>query len=223
MDPATEKLIADKIAQGVADATAPLKAQVQALQQALEPIKQDQERISQQFGGASTASILGGLHRAVTTPGAQLMQPLDPVSIQLIKGVVTYTCHVLLKSTDAQTAANYTHFFVADRSYSVVAITEVHSTAGTDAGTVTLQVEKLSGTTAPGSGKNMLATAFNLKGTANTPQYATLITAAGSGSGGSTTSGTPTNIAKGDRIAWKTSGTLTSLQNVLVTILLQPI
>ena len=206
----------NQINEAVAKAVGPLQAQLAAFQRALQPLEAQQAAIEAQFGGTSLATVVGGIHKAVSTPGSQLMQPLDPISIQLIKGVIGYTTHILLKGTDAQTAANYTHFFVADQSYNVVGITEVHGTAGTDTGTVTLQVEKLSGTTAPGSGVNMLSTALNLKGTANTPQYGILKSA------GSTTTGPATSIAKGDRIAWKTSGTLTALKDVLVTVILLP-
>lgn len=71
--------------------------------------------------------------------------------------------------------------FVANRACKVAAISEVHSTAGSDASAVNLQVTIDRGTTAVGVGANILTNnsglGFNLKGTANTVQTATLSTA----------------------------------------------
>lgn len=74
-----------------------------------------------------------------------------------------------LNDTAAATAANYGVLFtVLKRGYEVMNVGEIHGTLGTDAGAVTLQLEKLTGTTAKGSGSNILVTAFDLKGTINT-------------------------------------------------------
>lgn len=112
-----------------------------------------------------------------------------------------------LPGADSQTAAKYGVIVTAPAAFEVVSVTEVHSTAGTDAGTVTLDVEKLTGTTAPGSGTSILASTFNLKSTANTP-----VTKEGN------TLASDHKFAEGNRLAVKTSGTLTALQGVCVTI-----
>src|SRR5688572_15581522 len=68
-------------------------------------------------------------------------------------------------------------FFHADRAYTVVGIRGSASTAATAA--TTLQVTKETGTTAPGGGVDLLATAFDLTTAANTTMTGSLTTAAG--------------------------------------------
>jgi hypothetical protein len=122
---------------------------------------------------------------------------------------------VWLASTSAATAANYPIFFIAHHACEVISISEVHGTLGTDAGTVKLQVEKLTGTTAKGSGLEVLKdatpfSAFNLKATINTVQ---------------TKSGTSLQnktLNPGDRLALKSEGTLTAVADVCVTLYLKP-
>jgi hypothetical protein len=81
----------------------------------------------------------------------------------------------------------------------------VHKTAGSDGSAVTLDLEKLTGTTAPGSGVTMLGATIDLKGTANTAKTATLATG----------SNLPNlSLAAGNRCALKLAGTPTSLANV---------
>lgn len=117
-----------------------------------------------------------------------------------------------LNDTAAATAANYGVLFTAlKRGYEVMVVGEIHGTAGTNGSPVTLQLEKLTGTTAKGSGSNILVTAFDLKGTINT-----LVKKEGVELTGKT-------LAVGDRLAWKTSGTLTSLANVHITVYLKPL
>jgi len=117
-----------------------------------------------------------------------------------------------LNDTAAATAANYGVLFTAlKRKYEVMVVGEIHGTAGTNAGAVTLQLEKLTGTTAKGSGSNILVTAFDLKGTINT-----LVKKEGVDLTGKT-------LDVGDRLAWKTSGTLTSVANVHITVYLKPL
>lgn len=106
-------------------------------------------------------------------------------------------------------------FFVADRAYTVLAIKEVHSVAGNDAGAVNLQVTKDTGTQAPGAGTDLLTNnsnaGFNLKGTANTVQNGTLTSTAGA-----------LTLAAGDRLSADFAGTLTTLAGVVVTVALTP-
>lgn len=113
---------------------------------------------------------------------------------------------------DAATAANYSTFWIAPFAVQVTNFYEVHATAGTDGSAVTLQLEKLTGTQAPGGGATMLASALSLKATANTVQTATLTTTLANRS-----------LAKGNRLALLKSGTLTSVANVTVLVELQVI
>lgn len=57
----------------------------------------------------------------------------------------------------------------------VVAIQQIHTTAGSDAGAVTCNVTKDTGTQVPGAGSSLMTGTFNLKATANTRQTATLV------------------------------------------------
>lgn len=106
-------------------------------------------------------------------------------------------------------------FFVADRAYNVVAISEVHSVAGTDGGAVNLQVTKDTSTNAPGAGTDLLTNTanagFDMKGVANTVQAGTLTATAAS-----------LKLAAGDRLAVDFAGTLTTLAGVVVTVYLEP-
>jgi len=142
--------------------------------------------------------------------GSQLKYPLDNFTQGLIENLIIYPVSVRLKSTDAATAANYGVFFVSERQYTVIAVAEVHGTAGSDAGAVTLQIERLQGTEAPDSGDELLSTAISLKATANTVQYGTLKTTE------------VVTIYRGDRLCLKDAGTLTAVANLAVTVYLQP-
>jgi hypothetical protein len=106
--------------------------------------------------------------------------------------------------------------FVAARAWQVMGAQESHATAGNDAGAVTLQLEKLTGTTAPGSGTALLTdnsnAGFNLKGTANTVQTGTLTGTVGS-----------LQLAVGDRLAWKVAGTPTAVVGVVASVRLKAI
>lgn len=116
-----------------------------------------------------------------------------------------------LVGTSAATAGNYGIFFVATKPCSVKAISEVHTVAGTNASAVTLQVERLQGTEALDAGDLLLATAFNLKGTANTVQRGVL----------TSVNKTFLSLQVGDRLALRDSGTLTDVAGVCVTVELQ--
>lgn len=122
------------------------------------------------------------------------------------------TISASLAGTAAATAGNYGVIFVADRDYEIIEARESHTTAGSDAGAVTLQIEKLTGTQALDAGVATLASTFNLKGTANTVQKVDATTT------------TPNNkIAAGDRLALKDTGVLTAVAGVAVTLVLRAI
>lgn len=107
-------------------------------------------------------------------------------------------------------------FFIANRAYQVVAVREVHSTAGSDASAVNVQLVKDTGTNAPGAGTDLLTNntnaGFDCKGTANTVQ-----------SGALTGTVASLQLAAGDRLSLDYAGTLTALAGVVVTVELKPI
>ncbi|NBW07805.1 MAG: hypothetical protein EBR82_07240 [Caulobacteraceae bacterium] len=101
--------------------------------------------------------------------------------------------------------------WISDGAYEVISATEIHSTAGTDGGAVTLDIDKDTGTQAPTVGASVLSSTFNLKGTANTLQTISAST-------------TPANafIAAGDRISINITGVTTSVAGVVVVLNLAP-
>jgi hypothetical protein len=101
-------------------------------------------------------------------------------------------------------------FFIADGAYKVTAVREVHSTAGSDAGAVSVTVTKDTGTQAPGAGTALLTAALDAKATANTVQSGTLIATAAT-----------LTLAAGDRLSVLFAGTLTALAGVVVTVSLK--
>lgn len=126
--------------------------------------------------------------------------------------------HWTVVGTSAATASNYGTFWTAPSACTVVGATEVHQTLGTGVGAVTLQIEKLTGTTAPDSGIELLITSFNLKANINTVQTGSIV---------NTTTGSAPNIVRnctlavGDRLCLKDNGLLTSVANVTVIITIQ--
>lgn len=146
-------------------------------------------------------------------PSSYLANPIeDPNARKAINEVVFYPVSGRVQDTDAQTAANYGVFFNSDRAYEVISITHRHKTAGSHASAVTLQIEKLTSGTAKGAGTNLLATAFNLKASNNTTQFGVL-----------TNTKTALIIRRGDSLGMVTSGTLTDLAEVCVTVILKAI
>lgn len=91
--------------------------------------------------------------------------------------------------------------------FELVSVIERHQTAGNDAGAVTLMVKKVPSGTAKSAGTDMLSAGINLKAAADTNQAGAL-------------HGTLANIqgVAGDSIALVSSGTLTALDGVGVTV-----
>ncbi len=144
----------------------------------------------------------------------QLRRPLEPLSKIIINDLIELPVVVKLKGTDAATAGNYGKFFVnaSDKALIVTAVSEVHATAGSDGSAVTLQIERLQGTEALGSGDSLLNSTFNLKGTADTVQEGTLIS-----------DSQLLILSKGDRLALLDTGTLTAVNDLVVSIILKQI
>lgn len=117
-----------------------------------------------------------------------------------------YVHHTII-GTAAATAANYGVFFIAPEKCYVTQVQEVHQTAGTDGGDVTLNIEKLVDGEALGGGDNILESEISLKATTNTVQTGSL----------SLTLANRT-LDAGDRLAMKDTGTLTSVANVTVFV-----
>jgi hypothetical protein len=128
---------------------------------------------------------------------------------------IQITTHI--PSTAAATDSNYGHFFTnslypfstLNGGMSVINMTEVHGRAGNDAGDVTLYLVLLDVGDASLSGGVAVA-GWNLKESANVPRPRFLIQGK-----------PPTIVYPGQRLALQTTGTLTNVADVLVTVLLQ--
>jgi hypothetical protein len=108
-------------------------------------------------------------------------------------------------------------FFIATRPMLITSISEIHSTAETASGTATLAVFKDTGaSTAPGGGATTMVGTFNLKGTANTLQTATLLApnAAGASAAGIV-------LNTGDRLSIVVGGTAVLSAEAGVTVSVQ--
>jgi predicted RecA/RadA family phage recombinase len=103
-------------------------------------------------------------------------------------------------------------FYVVPVAIRILGVSEVHSTLGTDAGAVTGDIVKLTGTQAIGAGVTVLAAAVSLKAANNTVQSPAL-------------SATLANLtlAPGDRLGFVLSGTATAVAGLVFTILAQVI
>lgn len=117
-----------------------------------------------------------------------------------------------IPGNNAAGALVYGQFFIALFPVEVIEVAFVHEQAGSDAGAVTLQLEKLTGTQALDSGVNLLKTAIDLKSTAYTVQYPEL-----------TATKADRKLQRGDRLAMKDSGTLTNLRGPTLTVRLRPL
>lgn len=108
-----------------------------------------------------------------------------------------------------------TVFFTAQYACEILWASETHTAVGTDSGSVTLQLEVLTGTGAPGSGTEMLITPWNLKGAINTVETKM--------KNDFVNSVDARILDRGDRIALKYSGTLTGVAGVNVTLGFKPL
>jgi collagen type VII alpha len=115
----------------------------------------------------------------------------------------------LIQISEALTATDATRtVFIATRACRFKGVKAVFSTASTSG---TLQVEKCTGTTAPGSGTSLLTGTVSLSGTANTVVSGTLIATVAS-----------LTLAAGDRLSIVIAGTMTNLAGGRVTLSVAP-
>lgn len=106
--------------------------------------------------------------------------------------------------TAGATAANYDQVWTSPRALEIVQVDICWSVASSSG---TIQLEKLTGTQAPGGGTTLLSAAVSTAGTANT---------VASRQGNQLTSAR--QFKQGDRLAFIDSGTLTGLVGLHVTI-----
>ena len=117
------------------------------------------------------------------------------------------------EGASAATALNYTApFFIAQRDYQLISVTERHEVAATDMGAVTMMLNKVPSGTAPASGTAMLTAGLSLKTTANTNQSGSLVTTAGG-----------LLVPRGYALSFVTTGTLTDVQGVTASLILKAV
>ena len=149
------------------------------------------------------------LNGGATVPTAQTVAITDADALTVNSVIVPQFVVVNLGGMDANSISG-DQCFIANRAYQVVAVRATWSHVGGSGAAAT--VEKLTGTTAPGSGTAMLTAAFDLTGTANTV-----------GSGTLSATASDLQLAAGNRLGVKLSGTLTALTGLNVTVYLKAI
>lgn len=127
----------------------------------------------------------------------------------LEKKIEGKTVSVLLAHSNAADANYYSVVHVNDAPMSIIRVRAAWTAASSSG---TLQIERLQGTEAPGSGDSILASTIDTSGSANT-----VVTREGSVDLSNTV------LNPGDRIALVDSGTLTGLANLTVTIYMVPL
>jgi len=122
-----------------------------------------------------------------------------------------YIYHTIF-GVNAALTDSYGTFFIAPFDCVVTAFSEIHQVAGTDGGSVTLNLEKLTSGIAPDSGNQMLSPALSLKSTINVVQSGVLVTV------DDPTKISYTSLVKDDRLCLKDSGNLTTVNTVSVLV-----
>ena len=133
-------------------------------------------------------------------------QPEKISKIRLTEDFLVLERTIILKNAEPATAGNYGIMMLANCPIWLLGAQCRFATAGSDAGTVTLDLEKLADGTAKGAGVSMLASTFNLKGTVDTVQSALPTATVGNA-----------QLTKGQAAALKLSGTPTAIADLIVS------
>lgn len=156
-------------------------------------------------------ALLGDDGSIVTLPTGKTLALVDADALSIGGKIVPQHRVVLLGNMNAASLSADSPAFICDRAYKVISIQETHGHIG--GASALAMPEKLTGTTAPGSGTALLTAGFDLFGVAaNTVQTGTL----------SATVADYT-FAAGDRLGIKLSGTLTALTGLNIVVKLQAV
>ncbi|MBT3354810.1 MAG: hypothetical protein HN402_07825 [Candidatus Scalindua sp.] len=112
----------------------------------------------------------------------------------------------------SQTAAYFSYVITARKGMEIVAILEKHEVAGSDGAAVTLDVKHVPNGSAISAGTSLLAEEFDLKGTADTVVYKEGVALSSA-----------RKLSPYDSVGLETTGTLTSLEGVTVTVFYKPV
>lgn len=162
-------------------------------------------------GAGNTVTVNGNSGVGGTSAGGNInLVPGSAVStgvpgeVQINGGSILTNVQVTPTATDATR-----HVFICNRAMRLKAGSSVFTTASTSG---TWTVEKLTGTTAAGSGTALLTGTVALSGTANTVANGTLISTVAS-----------LTFAAGDRVGIVFAGTMTNLVGGLITLSMTPV
>lgn len=150
---------------------------------------------------SGTQSITG----AKTFVTSISITPADGLTVGGIIVPTTFPIVTVLNALSVSTA-----LFIADAAYQVVSVRASWGVVG--GALAALNIEKLTGTTAPGSGTAVLTADLDLTGTVNTVNTGTLTGTVGN-----------LQLAAGDRLGCKLSGVLTGLVGCVLTVTLKRI
>jgi hypothetical protein len=155
------------------------------------------------------------LNGGATVPTAKTIAVTDADAVTVGGVIVPQAIEVTYRCGAAGTCVT-SSFFIANAAYQVTAVNAVWGTAESTATNLRIQVEKLTGTTAAGSGTALLTNNSNagisIKGTANTVGAGTL-----------TATGASLQMAPGDRLGIKYETAPTEGASVVVTVTLKRI
>ena len=149
-----------------------------------------------------------GVDPEVQVPIENFARPdLNALEKNTLNQNVLHIVSDIIQDVEPGDAGSYGNFFVADDSWQIISISEAHRVAGAGG---TMQIEKLTSGTAKGSGNNLLATAFSLTASANTPRFGTL-----------TTTKADLILRRGDRLGSVSSGLSGVPEDIVVTVILK--
>lgn len=162
-------------------------------------------------GAGSSVTITAGNGAGGTAAGGQVnLVPGTAVSTGVPGEVQVNGNSGLIFITEALTATDATRtVYVATRAVRFKAVSVVWTTGSTSG---TLQIEKCTGTTAPGSGTTLLTGTVTLAGTGNTVGTGTPIATVAS-----------LTLAAGDRLGIVIAGTMTNLVGCRITLAVTPV
>lgn len=126
-----------------------------------------------------------------------------------------FPVQVVAATNAAILTAGDSAIFIPDADCELLAVSEVHTTLGTDGSAVTLDLERLTGTAAVGSGTSLLSSTFSLKATVDTVVTKSIA------NGGLPAALASRLLAEGDRLGMNLTGTLTAVTGLCLTVWLR--
>ncbi len=162
----------------------------------------------------------GGVLRAQTSTGAAAdLIGLDVKNRMLVGNYHIRAMRTPIVFTLATNASLVSQrFFIADQNYEITSIIESHATADGAANTATITKE-VNGQ-APGAGVSVMTNTFDMNGTANTVQAATMNLRTNPGYFG--TNEPTISLKAGEMLSFKIASAVTSLAGVQITVFVQP-